>query len=66
MEFIDPGLVAEGLLMAFPVHLPLVLHGLLWNFQNRQAKQGGNFFTLLTFSGIILLLKILRRYFNEQ
>ena len=44
--------------------LPLVLHGLLWDFPNRQVKQGGSFLILLISLGIIHLLDILRRDFK--
>ena len=59
-------MVSEGLLMDPPERLPLVLHGLLWDFPNMHATQGGNLFTLLSFLGIIPFLKILRRDFNWQ
>ena len=56
MEFMDPGLVSEVFLMDPPERLPLVFHGLLWDFPNIQTTQGGKFFTLLSFLGIISLL----------
>ena len=56
----DPGLVSEDFPMDSPKRFPLVLHGFLWGFPNREATQGGNFFTLLIFLGIIRLLESLR------
>ena len=63
-EVMDPGLVLEGFPMNPPKRLPLALHGLLWDFLNRQATQGGNLFALLCFLVIIPLLESLRRDFN--
>ena len=56
IEVMDPGLVC----------LPLVLRGLLWEFPNRQATQGGSFMSLLSLLGITPLLDSLRRDFKEQ
>ena len=64
MEVMAPGMVSEGLLMDPPERLPLVLHGLWWDFPNMHATQGGNLFTLLCFLVIIPLLESLRRDFN--
>ena len=36
-----PGLVFEGLLIDPPDCLPFILHGLLWEFPNNLAAQGG-------------------------
>ena len=64
MEFMDPGLVSEVFLMDPPERLPLVFHGLLWDFPNREATHRGNFLTSLIFLGIIPFLEILRRDLN--
>ena len=62
----DPGLVLEGFLMDPLERLPLVLHGLLWDYPNMQATKGGNFFTLPIFLGNIPLLESPRRDLNDQ
>ena len=49
-----------------PERLPLVLHGLLWEFPNRKATQGGSFITLLILLCIIPLLYNLRRDLKDQ
>ena len=41
IEVMAPGLVSKGFLVDPPERLPLVFHGLLWEFSNRQATQGG-------------------------
>ena len=56
-KVMEPGLVSKGFLMDPPDHLPLVIHGLLWELSNRQAKQGGIFLTLLSLLGIRPLLE---------
>ena len=61
-----PDLVSGGLLIDPLECLPLVLHGLLWDFKNMQVSQGGSFMILLSFLGIIHLLDILRKNFKEQ
>ena len=66
IEFMSPGLVAEGFLIDPPECFPLFLHGLLWEFPNMQATQGDIFLTLLIFLGIISLLDSLRRDLKNQ
>ena len=61
-----PGLVSEVFLIDPPKRLPLVLHGLLWYFPNREATQGRSFLTLLIFLGIIYLLGNLRGFEGEM
>ena len=39
MEVMAPGLVSEGFLVDPPESLPLVLHGILWDYPNSQATQ---------------------------
>ena len=55
------GLVSTGFLMDPPDRLPLVLHGLLWDFPNIQATQGGGFWRFMRFLDIIPLLDNLSR-----
>ena len=43
IEIMSLGLVFKGLLIKLPECLPLVLHGLLWDFPNNQATQGGGY-----------------------
>ena len=62
----EPGLVYEGFLIEPPECLPLVIHGIMWDFPNIQATQVGSFLILLIFLGIIPLLDILMRYLKEQ
>ena len=62
----DPGLVSEGFLIDPPEHLPLVLNGLLWEFPNKHATQGGSFLIFLSFLGIIPLLDSLRRDLKDK
>ena len=66
IEVMSPGLVSEGFLIDSPGCLSLVIHGLLWDFQNRQATQGGGVLIFLRFLGIIPLLDNLRRYLKEK
>ena len=66
MGVMSPGLVLEGLLMDLTERLPLVLHGLLWDFTNSQATQGDNVFTLLRILVIIPILESLRRDLNYR
>ena len=42
IKFMALGLVSEGFLIDPPECLPLSLHGLLWEFSNSQATQGGS------------------------
>ena len=42
IEFMATGLVSEGFLVDLPGRFLLVLHGILWDFQNRQASQEGS------------------------
>ena len=60
------GLVSEVFLIELPKNLPLVIHGLLWDFTNKQATQGGSFLILLILLGIITLLDSLRRDLKEK
>ena len=46
------GLVSDGFIIDPPACLPLFLHGLLWEFPNKQATQGGCFLILQRFLGI--------------
>ena len=41
------GLVSKGFLIKLPERLTLLIHGLLWEFPNRQATQRGSFLNLL-------------------
>ena len=41
IEVMAPGLVSEGFLIDPLECFPLVLYGLLWDFPNMQATQGG-------------------------
>ena len=66
IEFMDLSMVYEGFLIEPPECLTLVLHGLLWDFKNSQATQGGSFITLLVFLGIIIILYSLRRQLKVQ
>ena len=66
IEAMDLGLVSEGLLIDPLDCLPLVLHGILWDFTNKQSKQGGSFLILLRFLGIIPLLDIMRKYLKDK
>ena len=66
MEVMAHGMVLESFLMDPPERLPLVLHSILWDFPNMQATQGGKLFTLMRFLGIITVLEILMRDFNEK
>ena len=45
------GLVSKVFLIEPPYRLPLVLHGLLWYFTNKQATQGGSFSDLAELPG---------------
>ena len=62
----DPGLVSKGLLIDLPERLPLVLHGLLWDFTKKKVTQGGSFLIFMIFLGINPLLDIMRRNLKEQ
>ena len=66
IDVMATGVVSEGLLVDPPKCLPLVLHGLLWEFTNKQATQGWSFLILLSFLGIITLLDSPRRDLKEQ
>ena len=57
---------SEGFLIGPLECLPLVLHGLLWDFPNIQATQVGSFLIFLIFLGIIPLLDILMRDLKDQ
>ena len=65
-EVMIPGLLSNLFLINPPGCLHLVIHGLLWNFLNRQAVQGENFLALLIFWGVINLLDNLSIYFKVQ
>ena len=43
IEFMAPSLVSKGFLIDMLDFLPLVLHGILWDFPNMQASKGGEF-----------------------
>ena len=60
------GLVSKDSLIDLLDYLPLVLHGLLWDFPNKQATKGGSFLVLLSFLGIISLLDSMRRNLKEH
>ena len=62
----EPGLVSKGFLIDPSKCLPLVLHGLLWEFPNKQVTQGGIFLILMIFLVITPLLDSLTRDFKEQ
>ena len=66
IEVMSPGLVSQGLLIDPPECLPLVLHGLLWDFPNKQATQWGIFMILLSLLGITPLLDSLRIYLKGK
>ena len=66
IEVMSPGLVSEGFLIDSPGCLSLVIHGLLWEFQNRQVTKEGRVITFLIFLGIITLLDNMRRDLKEQ
>ena len=66
IEAMAPGMISEGFLIDPLECLPLVLHGLLWDFPNIQATQVGSFLILLIFLGIIPLLDILMRDLKDQ
>ena len=53
IEVMEPGLVSNVFLIDPPEILSLVLHGLLWDFPNKQVIQGGIFLIFLIFLGII-------------
>ena len=58
------GLVSEVFLIYPPECLTLVLHGILWDFTNKKATQGGTFMILLIFLDIITLFYILMMNFK--
>ena len=60
------GLVSKGFLVDPPDRLPLVFHGLLWDFPNSQATQGGFFLSFLRFLDISPLLDNMSRYLKVQ
>ena len=66
MEVMAHGLVLESFLMDPPECLALFFHSILWDFPNRQARQGNNFCTLLIFLVVIYHLEILGRDLNEK
>ena len=61
----DLGLVSEGFPIDLLQCLPLVLHGLLWDFPNIQATKGGSFLIFMSFLGITPLLDSLMRDLKE-
>ena len=66
IEVMDLGTVSEGFLIEAPECLPLVLHGLLWDFPNKQATKEGSFMIFMSFLGITPLLDSMRRDLKEQ
>ena len=66
IEVMDPGLVSEGFLIDPLECLPLIPHGLMWDFTNMQTGQGENFLILLSFLGITPLLYIMKRDLKDQ
>ena len=66
IEFIALGLVSESFLIDPPECLTLVIHGLLWDFPNIQATQGGSYMVFMSFLVIIPLLGSLRGYLREK
>ena len=66
INVLAPGLVSEVFLINPPERLPLILHGLLWDFSNSQATLGGSFPTLWILLGIIPFFDHLRGYLKEK
>ena len=66
IEVMAPGLFSEGFLVDPFGCLPLVLHGLLWDFTNIQATQGGSFMIFLVLLVIIPLFGSIMRDSKEQ
>ena len=67
IEVMTLGLVSEGFLIDPLEHLPLVLHGLLWYFPNKQVTGGGSGgLILLSFIGNTPFLDSLRRDLKGQ
>ena len=66
IEVIALGLVSEGFLIDQLEFLPLVFHGLLWEFPNMQATLWRSFLILLSFLGSIPLLDSTMRDMKEQ
>ena len=66
IEVIALGLVSEGFLIDQLEFLPLVFHGLLWDFPNMQATLWRSFLILLSFLGSIPLLDSMMRGMKEQ
>ena len=59
-------MVSEGFLIDPPECFPFFLHGILWDFPNNQATEGGSFLISLRLLVITPLLDSLRRYLKEQ
>ena len=67
IEVMAMGQVSKGFLIDPPECLPLVLHGLLWYFPNKQVTGGGSGgLILLSFIDNTPFLDSLRRDLKEQ
>ena len=66
IKVIAPGLFFEGFLIDSPDIFPLVIHGLLWDFPNSQAMQGGGGYELVELHGYYSRLEISKEVFEEE